>query len=444
MFSRTRVSIVGLVVVAIAMTGTASAMAASGGAEKPTATEVGVTATEIHIALIADVDNPIVPGLFQGAVDGVKGAAKYLNSKAGGGGVAGRKLVVDFVDSKLNANAARNATITACGQDLAMVGTSTTGLTSADDMVNCPDQAGAVTGLPDIPAIGGSVEACASVAYPVNPNPLICSTQDKTPQTYQTNQGVFTYFAKQHKGLHGAYVGTNDNKAGIVTGQTLIHAATGAGIPADSTTNVSALAPQSAYTPVIQAMKQDASNFQYTIGAVNGMIAVRSEAQLQGLTDPKIIWVCTTACYNKTLHDQADTMDGTYVPMQFLPFEEPKSNAMLANFLKYVGPDKVDAFAAYAWVATMAFADAVKAVVAKDGVNGLTRSALFDGIQTLTKFDAGGMYGTVDIANHKITPCTLLTQFKNDKFVRIWPSKAGTFDCKPANAVTFEADYLGS
>ena len=34
----------------------------SAAAEKPTATEVGVTATEIRIAVIADVDNPIVPG----------------------------------------------------------------------------------------------------------------------------------------------------------------------------------------------------------------------------------------------------------------------------------------------------------------------------------------------------------------------------------------------
>jgi hypothetical protein len=445
MFRKPRALVVGLTVV-IAMTGTVAATAASTAAsaatEKPTATEVGVTATEVHIAVIADVDNPIVPGIFQGSVDGVQGAAKYLNSKAGGGGVAGRKLVVDFIDSKLNANAARNATITACGQDLAMVGTSTTALTSADDIVGCADQASAATGLPDVPAIGGAVENCAPVAYPINPNPLICSTKDQSPQTYQANQGVFTYLTRKYKNLHGAYVYSNDSKAGAATGQVLIHAATGAGISADSTMGLSALAPQSAYTPVIQAMKADGSNLQYTIGAVSGMISVRSEAQLQGLTDPNIVWVCTAACYDKTMHDQAKTMDGTFVPLQYLPFEEAKSNPMLANFIKYVGASKANAFAAYGWVATMAFADAVKAVVAQDGVNGLTRSALLDGIKTLTKFDAGGMYGTVDIANHRISPCTLLTQFKNDKFVRVWPSKAGTFDCKPANAVTFKADYL--
>jgi hypothetical protein len=143
------------------------------------------------------------------------------------------------------------------------------------------------------------------------------------------------------------------------------------------------------------------------------------------------------------MHDQADVMDKTYVPLQFLPFEEAKSNTTLGNFIKYVGADKVNAFAAYGWVATLAFADAVEAAVAKHGVNGVTRATLLDGISTLTKFDAGGMLGTVDIANHVLSSCTLLTQFANDKFVRVWPSKKGTFDCSPNNYVKFQADYLG-
>jgi hypothetical protein len=438
------VCVAGAVMAAVAVTGLGSASAASGDSEKPTATEVGVSPTEIRIAIIADVDNPIVPGVFQGAVDGVRGAAKYLNSKAGGGGVAGRELVVDFIDAKLNANAARNATITACGQDLAMVGTSTTALSSVDDIVNCTDQAGAMTGLPDIPAINGAVEGCAPLAYPINPNAAICSTVDENPQTYQTNQGAFTYLAKQHKDLHGAYVYSNDSKAAAATGQVLIHASTGAGIPADSTLGLSALAPQSAFTPVIQSMKADSSNYQYSIGTVNGMISMRSEAQLQGVTDPNIVWVCSAACYDKTMHDQAEVMDKTYVPLQFLPFEEVSSNTTLSNFVKYVGKSKVNAFAAYGWVATLAFADAAKWAVAEHGINGITRATLLEGIGTLTKFDAGGMLGTVDLANHKLSSCTLLTQFTNDTFVRVWPSKKGTFDCSPKNYLTFEADYLGS
>ena len=38
--------------------------------EKPTATDVGITDKEIHIAVIADVDNTIVPNLFKGSADG--------------------------------------------------------------------------------------------------------------------------------------------------------------------------------------------------------------------------------------------------------------------------------------------------------------------------------------------------------------------------------------
>ncbi|MDQ1432768.1 MAG: hypothetical protein QOF40_3370, partial [Actinomycetota bacterium] len=90
-----------------------SAGAQTSGNEAPKATDVGITATEIHVAVIADVDNPIVPNLFKGSKDAVEGAAKFLNSKAGGGGLAGRKVVVDFYDSKLNANATTNAEIQA-------------------------------------------------------------------------------------------------------------------------------------------------------------------------------------------------------------------------------------------------------------------------------------------------------------------------------------------
>ena len=69
---------------------------------------------EIRIAAVADVDTPLAPGIFQGSVDGVKGWAKYVNAN---GGLAGRKVVVDFIDSKLSADEARNAVIQACPND---------------------------------------------------------------------------------------------------------------------------------------------------------------------------------------------------------------------------------------------------------------------------------------------------------------------------------------
>jgi len=120
--------------------------------------DVGVTAKTIRVAVIADVDNSIAPGVLQGIVDGVEGWGKYVNAN---GGIAGRKVQVDFIDSKLNPNDARNAIIKACGEDLALVGTGGLLLQTVDDEVNCKDSAGKATGVPDIAAIAtNAAQAC--------------------------------------------------------------------------------------------------------------------------------------------------------------------------------------------------------------------------------------------------------------------------------------------
>src|SRR5215207_6374503 len=111
-----------------------AAGAQSSSSEKPKSTDVGITDKAIHVAVIADVDSPLAPNLFKAAVDGMKGWAKYTNSKAGGGGLAGRKVVIDFLDSKLNPAETKNAQITACKNDVAAVGTSAVFLTSVDEM----------------------------------------------------------------------------------------------------------------------------------------------------------------------------------------------------------------------------------------------------------------------------------------------------------------------
>jgi hypothetical protein len=442
MSGKGRVVLVGLFVVALAVVGVSPAMAQSG--EAPKATEVGVTPTEIHIAVIADVDNPFAPGLFKGAVDGVKGAAKYINSKAGGGGIAGRKLVVDFIDSHLNANDSRNGVITACQNDYAMVGNFMLFLSNVDDEVNCKDQAGAATGIPDLASVATGVpQACSPVAFPVSPAQLVCSTKDQNPQTYNGNQFDSKYLLKKNKNdLHGAMLFGNDTKDAQRGGEVLINTAIKAGIKSDQTVGVSGRDPQSAYTPIINKMKNDGSNYSYNSSAASSAILERSEAQLQGLTN--VTWVCTIACYDKSLKAQASVMEGQYVTMTFLPFEEASTNATLAAFLKYVGPSNADGFAVYGWTAALDFKQAVEAIVKKDGVNGLTRANLLStGVDALTSFNAGGMIGNVDIKNKVPTACAALVQLQKGKFVRIAPSKKGTFNCDKSNAVQIKANLIG-
>ena len=67
--------------------------------EKPTATDVGVTADKITVETMADVGSSLAPGLFQGNHDAMTAFAKYVNAN---GGIACRDLEVKLWDSKLN------------------------------------------------------------------------------------------------------------------------------------------------------------------------------------------------------------------------------------------------------------------------------------------------------------------------------------------------------
>jgi hypothetical protein len=183
------IGVVTLTAATVAGTGVMTSAAARGsGDAQPGASEVGVTADELRIGVIADVENPLSPGLFKGAIDAVQGFADYVNDN---GGLAGRTMVVDFLDSHLSADDARNAIIRACQEDFAIIGTSALFLNNVDDLVACPDQAGVATGLPDIPGVATElVQACSPVSYPINPPTIDCATQDESPQIYRGNVGA--------------------------------------------------------------------------------------------------------------------------------------------------------------------------------------------------------------------------------------------------------------
>jgi Periplasmic binding protein len=375
---RARRSLVVGIAVAVAISALALPVAAQGaGGTKPQASEVGVTEKEIRIAVIADDENQLAPGLFHAAPVALRAFAKYINSK---GGLAGRKLVVDFIDSHLSADDARNAIIKACSEDFAIVGTSALFVNNMDDATACADKAGAATGIPDLAVFTTEVaHQCSPVTFGINPPQLDCATKDQTPQTFRANQGPSKYFQRESdKNLHGVFLYGNDLKASTVGGLALARGIQTAGVESDGEIGISARAPQSAFTPVVQQMKDAQSNYAYNTGTLGFMVALRKEGKLQGLNFDDIVWDCTTTCYDKAFLEQGGSdVEGVNVSTAYLPFEEAKSNKALANYIKYAGADNVAGFGAYAWVAGLLFRDSVNAIVKRDGVNGLTRAALF-------------------------------------------------------------------
>jgi hypothetical protein len=65
---------------------------------------------------------------------------------------------------------------------------------------------------------------------------------------------------------------------------------------------------------------------------------------------------------------------------------------------------------------------------------------LLTALKNFTSFDAGGMVGTVNIGGKVPSSCFVLIQWNQGKFNRVYPSKAGTFDCTTSNRYTFQAD----
>ena len=431
-----RITLTLAVVLVVAVASLASVASASTPSAKG-ATEIGVTAKTVNIAVVADVDNSLAPNAFKGIVDGAQAGAKYVNAN---GGVAGRTLKVDFIDSHLNPNDTRNAIISACSQDLAMVATATALFTGLADLTGCKDQAGQATGLPDIGAIVlGTPQACAPVSFPVIPSMVDCSTVGQNPQTYRTNQGVFKYLAKEHDDLHGPFIKTSDSPDAARSTVALATGAKNAGIDVTSMPVLSNSAPQSAFTPVVNEMKQDGANWSDNGLTTPGAVLLRQEAALQGIDPSSVVWQCTSACYDaKAMVAAGDAMDGEYVDLGFLPFSEAKSNKTLAGFLKYIGKDNASAFGVYGFEAVLAFQQAANAAAKTS--SGLTRASLLTALKGTSSFDAGGMTGTVDIGGKVPSSCFLVVQWKGGKFNRVYPKKAGTFDCTPSNRYTFQAD----
>ena len=296
--------------------------------EKPAAGEIGITSDEIRVAVVADVENPLSPGQFQSQVDAMQGYAKYANAR---GGVAGRKLVVDFIDSKLNPDESRNATIKACADDFAMVGTAAVFMTNVDDMVGCVDAKGAATGLPDINTFTQElVHQCSPVSYSVSPPQLDCATKDDPVKTYRASLGQIRYYLKQHKDLHGICVGPNDLKSTAITGRVHCAAAQQLGIEHDGEGfyGISARAPQTVMTPIVQAAKDSESTYVNTLLGYSQVIAMRKEAKLQGL-DSVEVWDCSRTCYSREFLAAGPDVEDNYVFLNTLPLEETKSNKAL-------------------------------------------------------------------------------------------------------------------
>ncbi len=397
-------------------------------------TETGVTASTITVTVIADVNNSIRPGLFKGSWDGMKAWGDYINSQ---GGLACRKVVVKEGDAKLSPTDAANAVATACSDSIATVGTSALFLQDVSVMNGCKDKAGQSIGLPDIAELQTeAAQQCSPVSFVALPIGYSCPYSGQGPRTEHVARTEYDYYLNKFgaSALHGVFVIPKDLPSTIAASMPLIRAENKMGITSDAEFGESGTALQTDYTQVVQAIKEHTSTYARSESDYKSTVLMRKEAQVQGVSTVKA-WDCSLQCYDaRLISEGGSAVEGQYVWLNFLPFEDKGSNASLDNFLEY---DKTpDAFGAQAFIAGEIFTQAVNDAMKANGnnPNAITRPNLLTALRNMHSFDGGGMVPPIDVGRRIGSTCLVAMQVQNDKFVRVDPIQPGTFDCDKGNA----------
>ncbi len=404
------------------------------------ATDTGVTPETITVVAMADVGSPLAQGLFQGALDGVEAWASHVNAE---GGLACREVVVEIFDSALDANLTTNGFLTACSEALALVGTTVLFAANTTDLNNCADAAGNPTGVPDLASI--TTEAphqCSAnsfhVSRPGSSCPYEGGVRDHTAQVGAVNWIIDNVVAD----ARGVFLVPADLASTKAATLPQVAAHESLGVVYEDVVDVSGVQSQPDYGPIVQTLRETGSNFVYNGSNDAAMIKLRSEAEVQGLDASPITWMCSLSCYTPDFIDRGgDDVEGTYIWMQFVPFDETADNPELGDFIDAIGDPFPASWAAGAWADGVMLETVIADIMATDGPNGVTRQAVLGGLGELTDFDANGWWSTSDLTTtNSVAGCIVIMQVQNGEYVRVFPEAPGTLDCEAGLAVEVSLD----
>ena len=396
------------------------------------ATDTGISADTITVEVMADTGSSLAPGLFQANVDAMNAFAKYINAN---GGLGCRQLKVISWDSKLTPDEAKNGILNACQTSAAMVGGNALFNPDTTAMGTCADKAGAATGLLNVAGLANDVnEQCNKNTWNIQGVSESCKTTSGS-RTLSGFTGQVKYYQTLEPNLAGIYLVPGDLPTTVQSATVQMAIQAQVGVKWNGAFKVSGKMEQSAFTPFIQSAKSTNSNYMYMGSNDAAMIKLRKEAAAQGFNSK--LWTCSLACYTQNFRDAGSAVDGTYVWMQFLPFEEASYNKTLQTYVDAVG-GKPDSFGAQAWQAGLLFQQAVNKIVDEKGPNGITRASLISAAMGITSFDAGGWAtpkGPKDFGK-----CFVALQINGGKFTRKFPTEAGTLSCSDSNVATVTLD----
>jgi ABC-type branched-subunit amino acid transport system substrate-binding protein len=386
--------------------GTGAAVTSFGSAPSPcgkadpslgplTDSDVGVTASEIKLATIADPGGP-KPGLNKGMWDSMQAFADWCNAQ---GGILGRKLVVDLLDGKLLDY--NSQVVQACANDFAMVG----GLGVLDES---GAQTGVDCGIPNIAGAAVSPQQ-TEAENTVTPLPNAINTYVVGPAKWVAQQNPEA--VKKSAMLYNNF-STTKNQADK---QVEAYSQVGYDFIYKDAANIN----ESNWSPFVLNMKNQGVEWMTLVSSFEEIVPLQQTMAQQGYK-PKVVELETNFYNQKYPADAGSVADGSLVRLTTWPVEEADKNPAMQQYLdqlyKSVPDAKPELLGTQAWSAGLLFATAAKSV----GPD-LTRDKLLAAAKDIHKWNGGGLHGESDPGGNVPSTCFIVMKVENGGFTRAYP-----------------------
>jgi ABC-type branched-subunit amino acid transport system substrate-binding protein len=377
----------------------------------------GVTATTVTVGSISDISAPL-PGLFAGAKTGTEAYFAYINSQ---GGVNGRKLVLNGMDSAFSSGTVTNETQSIANSDFAIVG----GFSLLD----------------------GAEQPI------IDTNKLPTVTETLNPATF-TDPNLYSAVPMVNNGgIEGPYKWLKSKYPSAASALGLIGDNTTASVIAVENTDRAltqslgykwlysrdATYTETSFLPDIIKMKNAGVKlvFEPTVtGNLVNTIALEMKQE-----DLNALLVSGTNAYEKDF-SPGSAGNGTLVMGVYALYrgEDAKAVPAVATFDKWVKKidptSQLDIYTLDAWINAELFVQALKAA----GPNP-TRAGLDAQLNKITSFNAGGLMAPQNPAQKIPGQCWLVTRYENGTWQRIAPDPKSGFVCSPKGF--YPASYKG-
>jgi len=402
-------ALVGAVILAGCGSATSSSSTSTTGSTATTggsSSTPGVTANSVTVGSISDISSPS-PGLFEGAKIGTEAYFAYINSR---GGVNGRKLILDGMDSAFSSGKVANETKNITTNDFAIVG----GYSLID---------GAEQPAIDAARLPVVTQVLTSNLYN-DPN-----VYSAIPVTNGDQSGPYKWLKKRYSGAYQAVglIGTGAAPSAVNSEHRIRTMTYSLGYKWLYERDAS----YTETTFLSDVIKMKAAGVKIVLEPTlegDFISNLTQEFKQQGLD---AVLVGADNIYEKGFNPGAAGNGSVkYGVTSLYMGEDAKVIPAVATFDKWarkVDPStQLDLFTLYGWINAQLFVQALKGAGANP-----TRSSLVAQLNKITSFNASGLISSQNPARNLPGQCWLAAQYENGKWARISPDPKSGFVCDP-------------